>query len=201
MSSDKHFNSGHVFGAITEMKEDESEGGKPYLQITVDVSGPKSGRVTAYCRMWGQERYQGLLDDIRNNGEGSHALRGFISQYTKGDATFNNFTVFEWERRDTERRAVFILKGEVSHQPSGLNDGGQRFLMKVVRTGTNGSEQAETFELWAQGDKLLDRVSKGDLVEVKGMVRQKEPDDFFGGSDGPIRAFVERLRIVQRAAE
>ncbi|PWT78604.1 MAG: hypothetical protein C5B59_01425 [Bacteroidetes bacterium] len=198
--SEKHFNSGHVFGKPTEMKEDTSTGGAPYLQITMDVSGGKSGRVTAYCRMWGQQRYQPLLDDFRNNPGGDYVLRGFISQYSKDENTFNNFTVFEFERKSSERRAVFILKGEVSHQPSALNDGGQRFLLKVVRPGTNGQEQEETFELWAQGEKLLEKVAKGDLVEVKGMVRQAEPDDFFGGSDGPVRAFVEKLRVVVSAA-
>lgn len=196
MSSVKHFNSGNVFGPITEINEDESTGGKQYVQITVDVSGSKTGRATAYCRMWDPKRYQPLLDDFRNNQGGEYALRGFISQYSKDGNTYNNFTVFEWERKPAERRAVFILKGEVSHHPSGLNDGGQRFLISVVRKDTNGKEQEEVFELWSQGEKLLDKVSMGDLVEVKGMVRQADPDDFFGGSDGPIRAFVEKLRII-----
>lgn len=196
--SEKHFNSGHVFGRITELKEEESEGGKAYLQITVDVSGPKTGRVTAYCRMWSAQRYQPLLDDFRSSGGGDYCLRGFISQYRKGTDTYNNFTVFEWERRASERRAVFILRGEVSHQPSQQTDGGQRFLLKVIRSGAGESTQEESFELFVQGEKLLDRVSLGDLVEVKGMVRQKEPDDFFGGSDGPVRAFVEKLKIIPR---
>lgn len=200
MSSVKHFNSGNVFGTITEMNEEESTGGKQYLQITVDVSGSKTGRATAYCRMWDPKRYQSLLDDFRNNNGGEYALRGNISQYSKDSNTYNNFTVFEWERKQAERRAVFILKGEVSHHPSGLNDGGQRFLLKVVRTGTNGQDQEESFELWSQGEKLLDKVSLGDTVEVKGMVRQAEPDDFFGGSDGPIRAYAEKIKIIHRPA-
>lgn len=195
----KHFNSGNVFGRITEIKEAESDKGKPYAQIVVDVSGPKSGKVTAYCRMWGLQRYQPLLDDFRDNNGGDYVLRGVISQYSKDQDTYNNFTVFEWERRTSERRAVFILKGEVSHQPSALNDGGQRFLLKVVRSDANGTESEESFELWSQGEKLLERVAKGDLVEVKGMVRQKDPDDFFGGGDGPVRAHVEKIKIIRRA--
>lgn len=194
----KHFNSGNVFGRITELKEEVSEGNKQYLQVTVDVSGSKTGRATAYCRIWGQQRYQDLLDDFRDHDGGEYALRGFISQYSKDGNTYNNFTIFEFERKAAERRAVFILRGEVSHQPSGLNDGGQRFLLKVVRKGTNGQDQEESFELWSQGEKLLDKVAKGDVVEVKGMVRQAEPDDFFGGSDGPIRAFAEKIKIIQR---
>jgi hypothetical protein len=33
-------------------------------------------------------------------------------------------------------------------------------------------------------------------VEVKGYLRQETPEDEFGGSTGPVRAYVEQLRIL-----
>ena len=197
----KHFNAGNVFGKVTEVKEEQSDKGKPYLQISVDVSGDKSGRVTAYCRMWGEERIAGFLNEWRRFPSDQYWFRGFLGQYTsKAGDVLSNFTVFNHERKTGEKRAVFILKGVVSHQPSGLNDGGQRFLMEVTRDDGQGKENTESFEVWAPGEKLLDPVSIGDLVEVKGLIRQKDVDGFYGGSEGPVRAYVDILKVIPQEA-
>ncbi len=196
----KHFNAGNVFGKVLEVKEESSSRGKSYLQINVDVSGGKSGRVTAYCRMWGEKRIAEFINEWKRFPQETYWFRGFLGQYTTNDGTIlSNFTVFQHERKTAEKRAVFILKGVVSCQPSGLNDGGQRFMLEVTREDTNHDEQTEAFELWAPGEKLLDPVSKGDLVEVKGLIRQKEVDDFYGSSDGPVHAYVDILKIIPPA--
>lgn len=202
MSEIKHFNAGNVFGKILEVRQEESEGGKEYLQIQVDVSGDKSGRVTAYCRMWNNDhgRIHEFMDEFKANPTDLYWFKGFLGQYvSKQGDVMNNFTVFQWERKKAEKRAVFILKGEVSHHPSGLNCGGQMIKLVVRRDGTNGQQQEEEFEVWAPGEDLLEPVSKGDLIEVKGLIRQKDVDDFYGGSDGPIRAFVGKLAVIQAA--
>jgi len=193
----KHFNAGNVFGKITEVKEEKSDKGKPYLQISVDVSGDKSGRVTAYCRMWGEQRINEFMNEFRRCPSDQYWFRGFLGQYTsKTGDVLSNFTVFNFERKQAEKRAVFILKGVVSHRPSGTTDGGQRFLMDVTRDDGKGEDNTENFEVWVPGDKLLDVVSEGDLVEVKGLVRQKDVDGFYGGSEGPVRAYVDVLKII-----
>jgi hypothetical protein len=193
----KHFNAGNVFGKITEVKEESSNGGKPYLQISVDVSGDKSGRVKAYCRMWGEQRINEFMNEWKRFPTEAYWFRGFLGQYTsKSGDVLSNFTVFNFERKADEKRAVFILKGVVSHHPSRTNDSGQRFLLDVTREGANGKEETESFELWSPGEKLLDPVNLGDLVEAKGLVRQKDVDGFYGGSEGPVRAYVDLLKII-----
>jgi hypothetical protein len=74
-------------------------------------------------------------------------------------------------------------------------------MIKLVvrRDGTNGQQQEEEFEVWAPGEDLLEPVAKGDVIEVKGLIRQKDVDDFYSGSDGPIRAFVGKLSVIQSA--
>lgn len=193
----KHFNAGNVFGKVTEVKEEKSDKGKPYLQISVDTSGDKSGRVTAYCRMWGEQRISEFLNEWKRFPAETFWFRGFLGQYTsKSGDILSNFTVFSFERKPGEKRAVFVLKGVVSHQPSGTADGGQRFLMDITRDDAQGGENTENFELWVPGEKLLDTVAVGDLVEVKGLIRQKDVDGFYGGSDGPVRAYVDLLKII-----
>jgi hypothetical protein len=46
------------------------------------------------------------------------------------------------------------------------------------------------------GERLLDAVEAGQFCEVKGYVRQETTEDEFGGSTGPIRAFVHELKVL-----
>ena len=197
----KHFNAGNVFGKVTEVKEEKSDKDKPYLQISVDTSGDKSGRVTAYCRMWGEQRINEFMNEWKRFPAEAYWFRGFLGQYTStsGDI-LSNFTVFNFERKPAKKRAVFVLKGIISHQPSATVDGGQRFLMEVTRDNGQGEDNTESFELWSPGEKLLDPVSHGDLVEVKGLIRQKDVDGFYGGSEGPVRAYVDVLKVIPQEA-
>lgn len=198
MSEQKHFNVGNVFGRVSEVKEDKSEGGKPYLQITVDVSGSKSGSCRAYCRMWGEQRCREFLEHYKKNSGGTYWMKGFFSQYQDRNSNWlSNFTVYQWEAKPVDPRAVFILKGEVSHQPSRTTDGGQRFLLRVCRKGENGyGDTEDSFELWAQGERLLDPVAVGNFCEIKGYVRQETLEGEFGESSGPIRAYVHELKVL-----
>lgn len=197
MSSEKHFNAGNVFGKVTEVKEESSENHKPYLQIKVDVSGPRTGRVTAYVKMWGEQRTREFMDHFkRTNGQALYWFKGFLGQFkTEKNDFLSNFTAYQWEPRDAEKRAVFILKGtvDVAH---GFK-GGQRILLKVEREGGEGyASSIETIEVHAPEEKLLDEVSPGQLIEVKGLLRQENIDDFYGGSEGPIKAYIDQLKIV-----
>lgn len=199
MSLPKHFTKGIVIGRITDIKDEETrENKRKYITCMVDVSGVTCGDVTAYCRMYGGS------DELKQawaaNKRGLFKLIGIYSQYRKDEASdfLSSFTLYDFEPADPEgrRRAYFIVVGEVSHQPSGQTDGGQRFLVVVRRMGTNQQEQEETYEFIAPGDKLLDPVSMGDTVRVKGLVRQREPDGDCGG-DGPIRAYLNSLEILR----
>ena len=192
----KHYNSGSVFGRVTEVKEEESSGKKPYLSLKVQVSGEKSGNATAFCRIWGEQRCREFLE-LHKQNPGSLALKGMMTSFCdEKNHFYSNFTIFSWEPKVAEPRAVFILRGEVD-VVSGTTDGGQRMLLKVIRDAKEGyQESAELFELFCQGEKMLDVVKSGDLLEVKGLIRQEEVDDFYGGGDGPVRSYVERLKVM-----
>ena len=192
----RHFNSGSVFGRVIECKEEKSSKDKPYLSLKVQVSGEKSGSATAFCRIWGEERCREFLD-LQKKNPGPLVLRGMMTSYRDDKNCFySNFTCFSWEPKVAEPRAVFILRGEVD-VVSGTTDGGQRMLLKVTRDAAEGyQESAELFELFCQGEKMLDVVKIGDNLEVKGMVRQEEVDDFYGGGAGPVRSYVEQLKVM-----
>lgn len=190
----KHFNSGCVFGRIMETPEKEqSKGGKEYITFKVSCSGPRSGQITAYCRMWDVERIVPFLNQYRKNPAQAFFLKGFFGQFKSEKNEFmSNFTVFQWEERDkVEPRAVFILRGDVD-QVSGMTDGGQRILFKVHREG----QPEELFELYTPGELLLDTVEPGQFLEVKGYVRQQSTEDEFGGASGPIRAYIHELKVL-----
>jgi hypothetical protein len=202
----KHFTKGIIVGRITEIKDEiTKESKKPYITIQVDVSSTISGDVTAYCRMYEKN---GNIDELKRTWnrakQGLFKLTGMYAQYLKEGSTefLSNFTLYDFELvTEGRKRAYFIVVGEVSSQPSGLNDGGQRFLVSVIKKGLNDQEQEETFEFYSPGEKIeIPPVSKGDLVRVKGLVRQKEPDGVCGG-DGPIRAYLESCEIVAAEAE
>jgi hypothetical protein len=46
-------------------------------------------------------------------------------------------------------------------------------------------------------EELLDQPQAENLIEVKGYLRQEEPEDDFGGSSGPVRAFIKVLKICE----
>jgi len=189
--STKHFNGGNVFGRVEgDIKKETSRGGKEYISFTVNVSGSRCGSVTAYCRMWGEDRVAPFLKALKKNPHGHYWLKGFFGQYwNEQNQVFSNFTIFQFEERASDPRAAFILKGLVDQaQPVKT---GQRILMHVAREGA----EKENFELWSPDEKLLDLVEPGQLIEAKGYVRQECPEDDFGGSTGPVRAYVEQLRI------
>lgn len=196
----KHFTKGIVTGRIVEIKDEETkENKKKYVTIQVDVSGNISGDVTAYCRMFDKDDSVGELKRLwAKSKRGLFKLQGIYSQYRKDESSdfLSSFSVFDFEPLESGRkRAYFIVVGEVSHQPSGTTDGGQRFLVLVRKPGSNNQVQEEAFEFVAPGEKLLPSVALGDLVRVKGLIRQKEPDGDCGG-EGPIRAYLESLEIL-----
>ncbi len=189
---EKHFNAGNVFGRVVdEIKRETSRGGGEYISFTVNVSGRRCGSARAYCRMWKPERFEPFLACLKKDPEAVFWFRGFFGQYwTERNEVMSNFTFYRWEPRDSEPRAAFILKGRVDQAQEVKS--GQRILLKVERDG----QQEEEFELWSQAEKFLDEPGPGDLIETKGYLRQETPEDDFGGSSGPVRAYIEQLRIL-----
>ena len=192
----KHFTKGVILGRITEIKDETTkQNNKKYITLTVDISSSLSGDVTAYCRMYDKDDNTDEIKKLwKANRQGLFKLQGMYSQYRKDESSdfMSNFTLWSFEPvTEGKKRAYFIVVGEVSHQPSGTNDGGQRFLCEVSRE----NNDPELYEFWAPGEKLMDSVSVGNLVRVKGMLRQRDPDGLCGG-EGPIHAYLESLEII-----
>lgn len=172
MSSPKHFNSGNVFGKLVgEVEHKSSKGGKPFISFEMNVSGAKCGSARAFCRMWDKERFEPFLAAVKKDPQTRFALKGFFGQYwDERNTVFSNFTIFEWNERDSAPRAAFILKGRVKH--SGPVTSGQRILLLIEREG----QEVETFELICPSERLLDQPHADDLIEVKGYLRQERPE-------------------------
>lgn len=190
----KHFNSGCVFGRISEEpKKGRSTGGEEYISFKVSCAGSRSGQITAYCRLWTAERIVPFLTQYRQAPDTVFFLKGFFGQYKNEKNEFlSNYTIFQWTARDkVEPRAVFILRGMVD-VTTGTTDGGQRLLFKVQRE----KQPEELFELFSPGELLLDTVAPGQFVELKGYVRQQQTEDEFGGASGPIRAYIHELKVL-----
>ena len=191
----KHFNSGCVFGRVAEEPQKEtSTNGQDYISFKVNVFGPKCGSISAYCRLWTPERIVPFLKAYRQTPSAQFFLKGFYSQFKDNNNNFlSSFTIFEFDQRDkVEPRAVFILRGEVDSALP-MSNGDQRLLFKVKREG----QQEELFELFCPGERLLDTVEAGQVLEVKGYVRAAVTEDEFGGSSGPVRAYVHELKVLE----
>lgn len=192
----KHYNLGNVYGTVREVKEETSRKKTHYLSMKVDVSGKLTGNATAFCRIWGEQRCREFMDDFKR-GLGQLHLTGNASSYkSEKNEFYLNYTVHKWQEEAGDNRAVFVLRGEVLHPPQPFA-GGQRIILTVRQLRKEGEEPAlDEFELYTNPVALLDKVSLNDFVEVKGILRQEEPNDIYGGGDGPVRAYVEKLKVL-----
>ncbi len=188
----KHFNLGTVFGlALPDTVERKTSRNSEFINFQVNVSGRRCGSVRAFCRVWKPENIDPLLRQIEQRPHDPLFLKGFFGQFWDDRNTvFATYTIYRWEVRESDPRAAFILTGDVSVISKTTT--GHRLLMNLQREGND----AEKMELWLQDEKFLDVPNNGDLISVKGYLRQEQPEDDFGGSSGPVRAYVEELKIL-----
>ncbi len=195
MADKKHFNMGAVFGRVVadsiEHKTTSGAGKKPYINFQVNVSGERCGSARAYCRMYSKERIDALERHMEQRPTDPFFFKGFFGQYWDPQNTvYPTYTIFQADPREGDPRATFILTGEVDIVMNVT--GGFRILLNLQREG----QDAERLELWAQDEKLLDRPESGNMINAKGYLRQEHPIDDFGGSSGPVRSYVEELKIL-----
>jgi len=190
--SQKHFNLGTVFGtALPDTIERKPSKKSEFINLQMNVAGRRCGSVRAFCRVWNSDRFEPLLDQIADRPHERLFLKGFFGQFWDDrNISYATYTIYHWEVRDGDPRAAFILKGDVDVISKTTT--GHRMLMNMQREG----QDAERLELWMQDEKFLDTPEPGQLIEVKGYLRQEQPEDDFGGSSGPVRSYVEELRIL-----
>lgn len=192
MTETKHFNLGTVFGRVVADSIERKESTRSeFLNLQVNVAGRRCGSVRAFCRIWKADRFEPLIDLLADRPNEPLFLKGFFDQFwDEKNNIFTTYTVYHWEPREGEPRAAFILKGDVD--VISRTKTGNRLLLNMERDG----QEKQRLELWMQDEKFLDVPEQGQLIEVKGYLRQEQPEDDFGGSTGPVRPYVEELKIL-----
>lgn len=196
----KHFNAGFVWGRITKLKEELSNNGTPYLSIEIECPNGMFGNVKAYGRLWGADKITALLDAHKQHPGATYRLQGFFSQYDKDEGTrYSNYTFFSWQPVEgKEYRATFVLTGEVTGTEK-MPDGDGRIHLHLVREGQGSYKDSdEDFQVFTLDIKKLDGLRDGALVQVKGVLRYKEAEDYFGAtSSGPVRPYVMEIKVLE----
>lgn len=198
----KHFNAGFVWGRIAKLKLDRSDvKGTPYLSIELDCPNELFGNVRAYGRLWGAEKIDALIDFHKGHPGAALKLQGFFSQYDKDEDTrYSNYTFFSWQPVEgKEFRATFVLTGEVTGTEN-MPDGDGLIHLYLVREGKGSYEDAkEVFQVFTLDIKKLEGLGDGALVQVKGVLRYKEAEDYFGAApSGPVRPYVMEIKVLER---
>lgn len=191
MADRKHFNKGVVYGRVAEVKEEKTrEKEKFYISFQVIINSPRSGSLRAFCRMYG-DRAEEFLKYYKKNPRAPYRLQGIFSQYKKDEDFLSNFTIHEWEERAGEDRAFFVLRAEVKSVTS-TRGHGQRIIMEYQPL----RGEKEELELLAPGESMLEEAQEGQFLEVKGLLRQETLDDFYETGEGPVRAYLEHLKVL-----
>lgn len=189
----KHFNAGNVWGRVAEVEKKYSEGaGTPYAAITIEAPNEMYGNIKTYGRLWGRDKVDAFIDHHKKNPGAAYRFQGFFSQYEKDDTVRSNFTFFSWQAIDTkEFRATFVLVGEVEEID------GDRIGLYLSRPGMNGREDTEEHLVaYALNRKDLQGIEVGETVEVKGVLRYREAEDYFGGApEGKVLPYFMALKV------
>lgn len=190
----KHFNMGNVWGrVIGEMKRETSELNKEYLIIQIECPNELYGNVRAYGRLWGTDRIDAFLDHFKKNPGGSYRFRGFFSQYDKEEGVrYSNYTFFSWEAvAGKEFRATFVLTGDVTAVKTLEIENEGKIHLYLYREGKGDYKDIEeSFEVYTLNAQDIAGLYEGDTIEVSGLLRAKEPEDYFGRTNSLIKPYI-----------
>jgi len=188
----KHFNAGHVWGRVAEIKEETSTKKTPYLQILIEVPNENFGNVKVYGRLWGEEKITAFKAHHQAHPEESYHFRGFFNQYEKGGVRYSNYTFYDWNAANgKEYRATFVLVGDVTKTEA--VDGEGKIYLYLLREGQKGyKDMEETFEVYIGTPDDLAMMQPGMMIEIKGLLKTKEPEDFYGApaEDNTVKPYV-----------
>lgn len=197
----KHYNSGNCWGRVASVKKEHSHTGAPYLQIQVECPNSLFGNIKTYGRLWGEEKVNAFLDHYKQHPGSAYRFRGFFSQYDKESGVrYSNYTFYSWEVfTGGEFRTAFILVGEVTAIET--KDGEAKLYLHLLREGQGDHKDIEEdFEIYCLNAQEASGISEGDIIHVKGVMRYKEPEDYFGGSlSGQVKPYV--MEIKQKTKE
>lgn len=197
----KHFNLGNVWGRVASVEKKISQGKTPYLAVQVECPNSLYGNVKTYGRLWGEDKINAFFDYHKSHPGSAYRFRGFFSQYDKEEGRrYSNYTFYSWEVfTGGEFRAAFILVGEVTAIET--KDEEPKLSLHLIREGQGDHRDVEEdFEVYCLNAQEAAGISEGDIVHVKGVMRYKESEDYFGGSpQGHVKPYV--MEIKQKTEE
>jgi hypothetical protein len=188
----KHYNAGIVKGKIDRISEKSTDGGKPYLRLSIDCPGPY-GKVKAFGSVFGNVRVEQFKKEFRKGSVVN--LAGFLVQYQKGDTlktSFNFIVGDHWEQSHDQHpymRATFILVGEIMS----IKDRGAEPEATVRVHDSRDNDQYSDLVVHIP-DELLFDVEKGKVQRLTGHLKQDEDD--CGGVIRMTRPLIETATTV-----
>jgi len=199
----KHFNAGHVWGKILKAEEKETKDKHtPFVELEIDCGHPEHGNVRAYGRLWGKEKCAAFMDYLKDHKDFIFRFKGYYGQYVDHDKRYSSYTFYDFIRPDeiiktgtknNEPRAAFILTGELAEKELDA-DADPRLMINVVRSGKETSSENSLEVFLFELDGFYD-IEPGDLIEVRGVLRKRSAEDFYGGStDDAIKPYVMFLK-------
>jgi len=193
-----HFNRGNVWGTVMKTREGETKKRKtPFLDLEIDCGSSEHGKVKAFGRLWGKEKIAAFLEAYKGHEREMFRFMGFYGQYEENGLTYSSYFLYSFEvpgksGSNKGPRAAFILVGDLVSKE--LVDGEARIVLEVIRPAGE-SDSEEKLTLWLFDLDPYYEIEQGDLVEMRGHLRKREAEDFFGGStDDPIRPYVMTVK-------
>ena len=187
-----HYNAGIVKGKIDRISEKSTDGGKPYVRLSIDCPGPY-GNVKAFGSVFGNVRVEQFKREFRKGSVVN--LAGFLAQYKKGDTlktSFNFIVGDHWEQSHDQHpymRATFILVGEIM----AIKERGAEPEATVrIR---NSRDESKYIDISVHiPDELIFDVEKGKVQRLTGHLKQDEDD--CGGVIRMTRPLIETATTV-----
>ena len=208
----KHFNAGHVWGKIIKAEEKETKDKHtPFVELEIDCGHPEHGNVRAYGRLWGREKAALFLEYFKDHKDYVFRFKGYYGQYVDHGKRYSSYTFYDFMRPDeiykagaknNEPRAAFILTGELTE--TGFDDDADpKLIMNVIRSGKEMSFEDSLEVFLFELDGFYD-IEPGDIIEVRGVLRKRSAEDFYGGSTDdaikPYVMFLKKRRSVEKSA-
>jgi hypothetical protein len=135
-------------------------------------------------------------------------LKGFYDQYEENTTWYSSYTFYDFivpsasqalngDTPPSSRspggispqsgRAAFILVGDLEQKE--LIEGEPLLHLTIMRKGAD-MDREQDLKIWLFDPEVYYEIVPGDLIEVRGILRKRESEDFYGGaSDSPIRPY------------
>ncbi len=184
-----YFNQGNVWGRLIKSNDGKTrDKGTPFLELEIDCANPEYGHILAFGRLWGKEKIAALKAYLPEHKGEIIRLKGFYDQYEENNTRYSSYTFYDFiPGNPPASRAAFILVGDLEQKE--LIEGEPLLHLTIMRKGAD-MDREQDLRIWLFDPEVYYEIVPGDLVEVRGILRKRESEDFYGGSsDSPIRPY------------